>query len=294
METWMNDQYSMFGLPTSEATTNATSSPESEDGATPCASPDGPMTGQSGQEAAHVSRFRARDSEKAMPTNDTSGPLFTTSSPSASLQRSLENRLVQNLDLNGSVEYALTWKVVDMPAGPPIYRLRASAHRTSGKEYGGWATPNTMDHLPSNNLAERKKKGGCTNLKDQVAGWPTPMATTGSKETPEQWRAREIRKKAENPKLGGLHLSLDVAVQMTGWPTPTDQDNNQVAGVGAAERHPKRGTTLGGAVRLSPAQTEKPGALNPAFSLWLMGYPTEWASCGARATRLSRKPRRNS
>jgi hypothetical protein len=31
------------------------------------------------------------------------------------------------------------------------------------------------------------------------------------------------------------------------------------------------------------AKTERRGQLNPKFSLWLMGYPAEWASCGARA-----------
>jgi hypothetical protein len=42
----------------------------------------------------------------------------------------------------------------------------------------------------------------------------------------------------------------------------------------------------------SPAATGKRAALNPAFSLWLMGYPTEWASCGALVTRSSRTSRR--
>jgi len=39
----------------------------------------------------------------------------------------------------------------------------------------------------------------------------------------------------------------------------------------------------------SNAATEKPGQLNPAFSLWLQGYPEEWASCGARAMQSSRR-----
>jgi hypothetical protein len=34
--------------------------------------------------------------------------------------------------------------------------------------------------------------------------------------------------------------------------------------------------------------------LNPRFSLWLMGYPIEWAYCAERVTPLSRKRQRKS
>ena len=61
---------------TSRDTDKFTSSPESEDGLSPSDSLDGPTTGQPGQEAVPVSRFRARDNEKDMPTNVTYGPTF--------------------------------------------------------------------------------------------------------------------------------------------------------------------------------------------------------------------------
>ena len=109
---------------------NAISSPASADGPTPLKLPDG-ETAPSGPEAVHVSRFRALEDEKAMSTNDTSGPLFTTSSPSADLQWCLGNRLQARMAGNGSPLYALTWSDWDMPAGVPICRLRASARRTS-------------------------------------------------------------------------------------------------------------------------------------------------------------------
>ena len=96
----MNDQLSMFPEVISPDTSESISSPESPDGNLRSSGPDG--KDQSGPDHAPVSRFRARDSEKDMPTNDTSGPLFMTSSPSADLQRCLENKLQARMDGSGS------------------------------------------------------------------------------------------------------------------------------------------------------------------------------------------------
>jgi len=111
----------------------------------PCGSPDGQMINQSGPAPVHVSRFRALESKKAMPTSDTCGPLFTHLSPSADLQSSLESRLRDRMDASGSPEYVLTWKQQTMPAGLPIYLLRASARRTTDRAFTGWPTPTARD-----------------------------------------------------------------------------------------------------------------------------------------------------
>src|SRR5580693_3066727 len=96
----MSAASSMSAQETSKASSNVTFLPGSQDGPTPSSSPDGLPSAPSGLAPVPVSRFRALDSEKAMPTNDTCGPLFTASSPSAALQRSLENRLRARMDVN--------------------------------------------------------------------------------------------------------------------------------------------------------------------------------------------------
>ncbi len=82
-----------------------------------------------------------------------------------------------------------------------------------------------------------------------------------------------------------------------GWPTPGEDNANNAYGQKGTD-YSDLPTTAQKASGQPPSgisvATAKPAALNPAFSLWLMGYPAEWASCGARAMQSCRKSRRSS
>jgi len=118
---------------------------------------------------------------------------------------------------NGSVLYGLTWSEVDMPAGPPISRLRASARRTSGKGCSSWPMPMTRDWKGPQG---RSYKGEAMDLPGtaQRASWPTP-ATTDHKGGYANGRNR-----TDYPTAG---LRLDVTAQMAGWPTPMTGTNRK-------------------------------------------------------------------
>lgn len=189
---------------------NVISLPESLAGPTPSTSRDGPTTDLSGPAASLVSRFRARDSDVAMPTNDTSGPLFTSSSPSADLQRSLESRLRQSLAASGSPEFALTWSTWDLPSGVPICRLRASAHRTSGNGSTGWPSPQSRDGAHSRGGMVERTGGQRRNLDDYclLSGWPTPRKCDDQ----------------GGPRVYDGKRGAALREAVAGWATPTAKD----------------------------------------------------------------------
>ena len=284
---------------------NAISSPASGAGPMPSASPDGPMTARSGRGVARVSPSAEQAREAVTLMRATSGLNSSVSSRSAALQSLLESRLRVALADTGSPLYALTWKHWAMPWGPPICARRASGHRTSASGSTGWATPTSRDHkdgasegtVPENGLLGRQV---------WQAGWPTP--TKGNADGSQSMES-PTGKRADGSKAT---VSLNGIAKLTGWPTPNAGPQNDGDTTWKARREALKqkhgngngfGMTLGQASQLmtsgpmpstSHAATGKPDRLNPAFSLWLMGYPTGWVSSGVLAMQLFPKSQRRS
>lgn len=239
----------------------STSSPALADGPTPSPLQAGHSTVLCGPAPVHANPSATLASAGALPTNAISGLSSHDLSPSAALQRSLESRLQARLAVYGSLEYALTWKQWDMPAGPPICALRASARRTSDNGCGGWPSPKASDATG----AGTRGYGG-ENLQT-VAGWATTTAR--------DWKDGRASKATMERNARPLNE------QVVGWVSPTAQDHSR------GNRPPRphdSGVPLsqqvawasGPTTSSSPAQTGKRGALSPVFSLWLMGYGVQW------------------
>jgi len=271
-------------------TDSTISSRESPDGPMPLNLRDGRKTGRSGREAVHASPSRQPESAEEPKTPATYGPLFSASSPSIDLQKSLESRLRVRLDVNGSPEYVLTWKHWDMPSGVPICALRASAPRTSGKGFGGLRTPKT----PTGGGNPKVDPQHMHRLDDAalLAGWGTPRVTTG----------KYCYSSGDHSKPV---LTLEGQAHLAGWPTCSARDyKSEEASDEFNEKrwsHP-RGKLLSAVASLasglttnsSSAPTEKRGALNPELARWLQGFPAEWLSCVDWETLSSRRSPRSS
>ena len=290
----MSEALPTFDQMTFEGFGSAISSPGSGDGPTRSGSPAGLTTGPSGPAPAPASRSARRGSGKGSTIPGTSGPSSVGSSASIALTESLASRLAARLP--GSTLYAETWKEKATPSGRRLWAHTASAPRTSGNGCIGWPTPCTQDG----------PKGGPSQGVDRLpaaaslSGWPTPNAGPQN-DGDTTWEQRREELKAKHGNGNGFGLTLGQASQLSGWATPTSRDfRSDEASQEFRERqwrHPRRKALNAQALHLasgptpsgSPAATGKPGQLNPAFSLWLMGYCVEWVLCGLRVNAKSRK-----
>ncbi len=264
----------------SEDTSGSTSLQASADGTTPYRCQDTPDL--FGQEAVPASRSAWPERAKHQVMNATYGPNGTGLSAQCDRQHSLASKLMRQLDGAGSTLFTLTWKRKATPLGRPYYQLVASARRTSGSDCGSWQTPNARengggeykDHAKA--AARFLDKRRNDDLIDAVhmVGWPTPAATDAQNPgTSEDWHTRRGKK--------GLRLNDHMAHRgpVASWSTPRANDGKSTDLSIARRLAGKPPDTLTGQVKLcngSPAPTESRGQLNPAFSLWLMGYPAVW------------------
>ena len=266
----MSEIFSKSPEPTSKDSANATSSPGSAAGRSRSASPVGQGEFLSGREAVLASPSPSPGNRKAKPTPGISGPKCSGSSASAGLQRSLESRLQARLGMDGLMEFSQTWKRKATPAGRSYWAHTASARRTSGSGFSGWPTPKANEKEQS---PEAHAKGFISLMEAAVlAPWPTPNAIPegrgGLQSSPE---------KALERKTQGHQLNLDDAACLA-------SESEEI---------------LGAIPSSSPAETGKQGAprLNPAFSLWLQGFPVaEWLWCAPerKPTERERKTREES
>ncbi len=283
-------------------------SPELRDGTMPCNSQDGLMTDQYGQPACPANHSLWRGGKKRNGTIDIFGPSSTISFENADLSPSLANKLKLRLDSAGSTVYAQTWIERATPLGLLYWAHTVSGHRTSGNGYSGWPTTRANDAEKRGETAINPRNGLVSA--SQIAGYPTPRADefssrqegTGGKVLKEVAGGATVRvsgfndnTRAERVARGTAHCGDSLEI-MAGWATPTGQDAENDAGPSQFNRQTIPLNTLvhGVVANTSNAPTEKRGSLNPAFALWLMGFPIAWAHCAEQVTRLSRKSRRSS
>ena len=183
--------------------------------------------------------------------------------------------------------------------------------------FAPWPTPTVPNGGRTGLRTEPGREGTPRHLSDAVTlvmtppvGWNTPRATDGEKGGPNQsggalpadaamvlagWATPTAQDHSRGtlpprPQDTGVPLS-----QMAGladppaspWATPAARDYRHPNAKPYTERGgEKKGEQLNNQVvhsgpitNSSPAETGKRGVLNPAFSLWLMGYRAVWLWC---------------
>jgi hypothetical protein len=156
---------------------------------------------------------------------------------SVSLSKPLSGAFLESWPRSGTMQNGTAYRL------PPLVR------RISGIGSSYWPTPNATDGSKAPKFFGR----GNPSLPQAVKMFPTPRALEAG-----SWQ-RDTSKGSGKKKL----TLTGVAKR---WPTPTVH--------GMEGRH--TGYAQGGTSLSAAVQADTPGALNPQFVEWLMGFPIGW------------------
>jgi hypothetical protein len=227
-------------------THNATSSPASESGHTRFDAQDGQMIDLFGLVPVRANLSARQAKELDLMMSGTYGRTSSTSSKSASLQSSLENKLRARTSMLGSTLYKMTWKPWATPSGRSRSRLRASVRRISETERTGWATPVAHEAR----LTTQVVNALAPDNDPRLAGWTTPSATDG------------VRGGTITENMTGS--SLTQLAPLAGWPTPQTSDSTGGGQASRAMGETRHGSNLNDFVMLAGWMTPK--ASDPDFA----------------------------
>jgi hypothetical protein len=140
-------------------------------------------------------------------------------------------------------------------------------------------TPTSLASAKNGNNEAGNSAGLVAIRNHAMAMWPTPTSALADKGVRTEAGAIKEAMRNHGPDLAAMSVYAM-------WPTPTSRDWKDGTPCPNVPVNGLLGRTVWPG---SSEPTEKPGALNPAFVCWLMGYPPAWDACAPTATRSSRK-----